>query len=37
MVLWNGVSYSYNDIPYEDREWEAEAFSNGMKLFKKIR
>ncbi len=33
IVIWNGASYSYNDIPYEDREWEAEAFSNGMKLF----
>ena len=35
IVIWNGINYSYNDIPYEDREWEAEAFNKGMKLYKK--
>jgi hypothetical protein len=37
IVIWEGSTYEYSNIEYEDRQWEAEAFNNGRKLAKLIK
>jgi hypothetical protein len=37
IVIWEGSTYEYFNIEYEDRQWEAEAFNNGRKLAKLIK